>query len=157
MGISLDGQICFGIALDEDVKLPWDNDLFENDPKAWWDHVLGYTPPFELFTPEGEWIDGVEAPEETVSEYFAARRKFREENPPLPIVIVKHCSYEYPMYIIAAKGTYISASRGWPKAIDWAELQSHANGCVVTDFCVEHDIELPEDSKPKWWLCSLYG
>ena len=61
MGVSTDGQICFGIMFDEGFEFPWNGGEDDQDLESWWmEEVCGYKPPFELFTEEGQWIEGME-------------------------------------------------------------------------------------------------
>ena len=36
MGVSTDGQICFGIAFEECTEFPWDSEEYDGDIDAWW-------------------------------------------------------------------------------------------------------------------------
>jgi len=61
MGVSTDGQICYGICVDE-IELPWD-ESYDGDIESWWTfEVLGFKHSFELFTEEGDWIDETPSP-----------------------------------------------------------------------------------------------
>lgn len=87
--------------------------------------------------------------------YFAERQAFKDAHP-LPVDVVLHCSYDYPMYIIAVTGTEHSARRGYPKAIDPAALVVTGEQIeAMKKFCGEHGIEIP--GEPQWYLSSMWG
>lgn len=155
MGVSTDGEISYGIAFEEDFEFPWDGD-HEGDLDDWWLAVNGYKPPFELYDDEGEYINGVRPPQEQFDDCYEAERIFLKDHP-LPVELVNVCSREYPMYIVALKGTVLTASRGFPKTFDPASL-------VVTDeqrntlmeFCRTHSINAV-GVEPGWYLSSYWG
>lgn len=156
MGVSTDGEISYGIPFDEDFEFPWDDELYDGDIEDWWRAVNGYKPPFNLYDERGEPIGGVRPSFERISEYFTPRDAFDKEHP-IPVELVNAQSGEYPAYIIALKGTVLTASRGYPKAFDPASL-------IVTDdqrntlieFCNTHDIDI-DDKEPHWYLSSYWG
>lgn len=157
MGISSDGQLCFGILLTEE-QLPWDEEGYDGFDD-WWLNQCGYKPPFQMFDERGHWLNGVKPPEERLEAYFAHRRAF-EDTHPCPVVLVTHCSYEYPMYIIALPGTDISAWRGHPKKVDKLISSQPADEEIrVLESFVETYLspEHIEDFVAGWWLSSLYG
>ena len=139
MGVSTDGQICFGIAFEEGSEFPWDRDEDADwDIEDWWRRLHGWN---EFWT-------------EADIGYFDRQGTFDAEHP-MPVQLVMHCSYDYPMYILSLPGTLIRASRGYP-----AELPSdmgERDGIPLIDFCEEHGIELSEEQKPCWLLTSLWG
>jgi hypothetical protein len=134
VGISSDGLIAFGIDLGEEglsFLEDFDNDFDE--------YVSGQYP--------------VEAPEgygEEYNEWFEGYKKFADA---YPVDLVMYCSYEYPMYFLAVRGTYQSVSRGY--------CEEFKNPTVTTkqikaleNFCKGHDIEFKE---PKWCIMSMFG
>lgn len=83
---------------------------------------------------------------------FSNLRAFREA---FGVSMTRHCSYEYPMWILSVRGTEKTAYRGYPKEITIDELQvSQGSILRLRDFCEEYGIEWKE---PKWYLCSLWG
>ena len=79
MGTSTDAIICYGIAVDEEAELPWAT-APDGDIDEWWrKEIHGYTPTFELFTPDGNYIDGVEADASRVDAFFAERDAARTQ------------------------------------------------------------------------------
>lgn len=154
MGVSTDGEISYGIGFEEGFEFPWDE--HEGDLDDWWLEVNGYKPPFELYDDEGEYINGVRPPQEQFDACYKAEAAFLKEHP-LPVELVNVCSGEYPMYIVALKGTVLTVNRGFPKTFDPASL-------VVTDeqrnalleFCRTHSIDTG-DLEPGWYLSSYWG
>lgn len=154
MGVSTDGQISYGVAIEEGFELPWAD---HDDIESWWREVVhGYKPPFELYTEDGsEYIGGEKPSSSRISEYYDHRRDFDKDHP-IPIDVVLHCSYDYPMYIIAIKGTTKKAWRGYPVAFLPEELIISEKGEKdLKEFMEKYipDVEF----KPNWYLSSLWG
>jgi len=151
MSISSDGQICFGIALDESEEYPWDDD-FE---RWWFDEVCGYVEPFPLFTEDGGYINPEDQGDQAkTGRYFAHQRTFAEQHP-CPVRLDMHCSYEYPMWILAV-GPKLRAWRGTPVSFEKGDLHvSMADYDALLAFCETHGVQY--EGEPTWWLSSLYG
>lgn len=78
-------------------------------------------------------------------------REFRET---CPADMVMHCSYDYPMYILAVRGTETTASRGYPETLDDALPTVPSEKIdAFKAWCAERGI----DGDPKWILCSMWG
>jgi hypothetical protein len=117
MGVSTDGQICYGIKFDGEYNFPWDDDQWESIDDWWIYGVCGYKNPFEMFDEAGSWIGGARWPEGKIRTYYDTKYDFEKEHP-LPIELVKHCHNDYPMYILAVSSTCLVASRGYPENFD---------------------------------------
>ena len=164
MGVSTDGQICYGIKFEEGYIFPWAARLYDADITAWWLDICGYQPPFELFTEDGYWLNGSEPPAEKIAVYEAAKREFVKTQPPLPVDIVNYCSDDFPMYILAVPRLSISNSRGHPVTFNPLNLTITPAECqVLIDFCVSY-CRPQEDSfdkfpamAPRWYLSSYWG
>lgn len=154
MTTSTNGQICYGVLLEEDQELPWQTKEWWNDIDRWWLFAIqGYKNPFELFTAAGNWIEP-KPTEEKRERYYAARYKFKEQCPSLPVELVNCCSCDCPIYILAIPSSMRSASRGSPEAfkprdLDVSDDEMHA----LLEFCEEHGID---GEGPRWWLSSLW-
>jgi len=136
MGISSNGILVFGIAYEEDENdFPWASCDFE-----------------EWYSRE---VCGVkEADFERCDDYWDARRAAAKS---APVDLVLHCMYDYPMYILAPRNTFVSNSRGFPKEIDVTAYSLEKQAAwrkVLQEFCETHGIFFKE---PKLWLCSLMG
>lgn len=152
MGVSTDGKISYGIEFPEGFYFPW---VDHDDIEDWWLDVNGYKPPFEIYDEEGEYIGGVRPSDETIKAYFESRRIFHEKHP-LPVELVNTCSYDYPMYILALKGTVMTANRGFPKTFDPASLTKGEDPNRLIEFCRTHNIDTG-DKQPAWYLSSFWG
>lgn len=72
-----------------------------------------------------------------------------------PVEVVRHCSYDYPMYILAVRGTKKRASRGYLQEIDPASFVIDGEKIAAAKaFAEARGIEWKD---PKWFLCSLWG
>ena len=149
MGVSTDAIICYGISYEEGYKFPWDH---KNSIEEWWvDDVLGFTPSIQIYDSEGNHLPKVT--EEQINQYWKERRDF-EDKCPLPVELIRHCSWGYPMFIVAVPSTVIYAHRGYPKELNpkHFDLSNH-NIQSFIDFCKKHNIY---EEDPKWWLCSFW-
>ena len=151
MGVSTNGQICFGVMLEEGVELPWGEDIEE-----WWRKVNDFKDVHEPWTEEGEYAEGWEERDPRFKEYYDARREWLKKNP-LPVALVNYCSGDYPMYILAVPETFIQCSRGYPTEISVPDsfIVTIDQATAVLDFIEKYEIEC--DKKMRWWLSSYYG
>jgi hypothetical protein len=154
MSVSSDGILTYGYALEEDAYVPWNDEKYNNDFDVWWMQVNGYKPPHDLYDENGGYRPEITMKEKNENREY--RKQFHDDHPQ-PIQLVQHCSYEYPMYIIAAKETTTLASRGYPRMIELELLTLASNGQadILKEFCDEYDIEVK--GEPAWWLASMYG
>jgi len=163
MTTSTNAIICYGITFPDEYQFPWDTDELtgEDAIKDWWLYkICGYTDPFELYNTEGNWLDGQCPPDERVSEYFQTQRDFLKEHP-VPVSLVCHCSGEYPMWIVTAPGTIITAYRGEPKIIT-SHYATRQHYQLLIEFCSRYCQPLNEYDKmpklaPQWYLSSFWG
>lgn len=166
MGISSDGQICYGVILKDNQEFPWDrrNDNLDGnmyyDFEDWWfKGILGFRNSFELFELDGSFIGGKDPGNEVKNKYFEEYSTFKAAHggkPPLELVT--HCSYDYPMLILAIPGTYFTSARGRPKLIDMEKLSTLVkteDSEKLLKFCAKFKIEY--SGVPSWILSSLLG
>ena len=166
MGSTTYGQICFGVLFPEDYEFPWDSFEGAGGIDEWWrSHVCGYSPPFQVFDREGNYIDGEEPPQEVIDEYYQHRRDFDEEHP-LPFQVV-NCSWvDDPRWVIAVPESCLSAEWGSPtefkpENLAYPALESSAR--KLTEFCKEHCQPWREwnngapNFTPKWYLSGYRG
>ena len=72
-----------------------------------------------------------------------------------PAELQLYCAYEYPMYVLAVRGSEHKVYRGDIKEISPADLEVHPDKIVAFKaWCESADI--PYET-PKWLLCSMYG
>lgn len=114
MGNSTDGMLCYGVKAEEGYEFPWDewseedNDLVYEDPEHWWLDVTGFHQKhLETLKNQGHdaWFE-----------------KMQEHKKSLPFELVNYCSMDCPAYIVAAKGSVITANRGYPVELDIEEI-----------------------------------
>lgn len=161
MGVSTNGQICFGILFEDGYEFPWDGEPFEGDFDEWWLVQNGYKEIPGVWDEKGNQI----GTEEEVKSYFAHKRKFDKEHPP-PVTLVDYCSCDYPMYILAVPSSERVNHRGYPRAFNPSDLQvSPKEVDALLKFCkdfgikpeIDEDDKDGDDGKPKWWLSSYWG
>lgn len=136
MGTSTDAILAFGFDLGEDVP---ENLLPDGDFDEFVKEQAGLTSPKHSNYESEEW-----------KEHFAACRKAVEQ---FPVDLITHCSYEYPMYFLAVRGTEQKAWRGSPRSVDAPEM-SGKQILELKRFCEKHEIEWQE---PKWHIFSMWG
>ncbi len=154
MGVSTDEQIAYGVAFDEGTEFPWDTGTFDGDIENWWREIKGYKPPFKLYDDNG-YIGEKRPPEKKITEYYNHRSSWDKANP-IPVQLVNTCSCDYPMYMLAVRGTVKEASRGCPKRFEPTELVvEQENREALIAFMKEHSIE--GGSEPGWYLSSYWG
>lgn len=155
MGQSTDAQLCYGIAFDEGTEFPWTDDKYDNDIDDWWLTIQGFKPTVEIYDEEGNWLNGVSRDDKAVGAYYNERAEFRRTMKPLPVELVTHCSCDYPMHILAVKGTLVTASRGHAEEIDVNMLGVWPRDeAALLNFCDDYGIEY--ETGPRWWLSSLW-
>jgi hypothetical protein len=154
MGVSTDGQICFGIPFDDGYSFPWDNGDFSGDIEDWWRIINGYKSPFELYDEDGEYIDGVEPTRKQTNEYYDAQNKWDREHP-MPVSLVNYCSGDCPMWMLAVPESFKNNSRGCPEKFDPKDLTVSQEAIdKLLKFCKDYDIEY--EGEPAWYLTSLW-
>ena len=150
MGVSTDGQICYGIAFEEDFAFPWGDNLEE-----WWTYkVHGFKHSLELFDADGSYLNGRKPTAAETERYYGERRAFNATIP-LPVQLVNYCSGDYPMYALAVPSTVLTASRGNPTVFEPSALTvTRSEKDALLKFLADHNIEAP--SEPAWLLTSLW-
>ena len=154
MGVSTNGQICYGITFDAGYEFPWDLDDYQGDIEEWWlCKIHGYKPSFEIYDAKGNYINGKTPPEEEINRYFAEKHEFAKTRP-LPVELINYCSGDYPMYALAVPGTVVTALRGDPTEFEPAALMVDAEKlAALMRFCAAHGLE----GEPRWLLTSYWS
>jgi hypothetical protein len=152
MGVTTNGQLCFGIVLPEETELPWED--HEDGFEAWWRAENGFTND-DIWGEDGERRPGITGKD--IDAFFERERAFDAVHP-APVEIVNYCSGEYPMVIIAARGTVKTARRGHPVkiiAVDMMTVNLHA----ADDLREFVETYFPEHlgPGPEWYLSSYWG
>ncbi len=139
MGVSTDAILAFGIDIGEEIPEAieaLDLDDFDLDCLA--DHEGGLVWRAD-FTPEEENAYG---------------KKARELHDAYPVELIIHCSYDYPMYIVAAKDSRYYASRGYSKTINPSDLKVKQEDIdALKAWCKKYNVE----GEPEWLLFSMWG
>ena len=164
MTVATDAIICFGIAFEEDTEFPWDDDKYDGDMDNWWLEVRGWQPSKQIYNEEGNYIDGVEPPQEDIDRYHHERTRFLEMNP-YPVELVRHCHHKEAMYILAVPGRTMSARRGYPKTFTKHDIfVSSGEELNLLSFCQEFGLEYDEApitvesiGLASWHLASYWG
>lgn len=153
MGMSTDGQVCYGVVFDDGYEFPWDD---YDDIEEWWlKKVNKFKPSVEIWNSEGNYIGGVRPPEAVVDAYYTEKKKFAE-SVPLPVELVNYCSADYPCYMLAVPSTVRTASRGNPTKLSPESLQVKPSEiAALTEFCEKYGLTFIEG--PDWFLTSYWG
>lgn len=163
MGVSTDGILCFGISYPSDYEFVWDKEPYDEIDDWWLREIQKYKDPFKLYSEEGGYINDIKPSKSRKDEYYDARREFEKTMEPLPVELVVHCSYDYPMYIVSLKNSVTNASRGSPQIIDPRELEIDVNDTLnLIEFCDKYckpigEYDEPVKLEPHWYLCSIWG
>lgn len=70
------------------------------------------------------------------------------------IILVTHCSYDYPMYILGINETECTAWRGSPVKIKSLSIDPEWD-IKIKSFIKKYKIKTTKSIG--WWLCSIYG
>lgn len=156
MGTTTDGEISYGIYFDEGFEFPWSTDEWEDDFDEWWLIESGWKwNKQKPFDEDGNYALGIDRNHPLTKEYFDSRHIWRDSHP-CPVELVNYQSGECPAYIIAFRGSVITARRGYPELIDPTRLNgTEEMSATLTGFCAKHGIE--HETGPQWYLSSYWG
>lgn len=153
MGLSTDGQICYGVKFDEGFEFPWGDDDFDE----WWLEVNNFVPSKILYDERGEYPNGVKPSAEDIKAYFEERHNFIEKIGKPPLSLVNYCSGDYPSYILAVPATEKTANRGYPTLLTKEDFNVDEDQReALLAFCDKYGIEYSPDAIG-WWLSSYMG
>ncbi len=155
MGLSTDGEISYGVRLEDDVELPWDEE-YGGDIDNWWLYeVLEYIETESPFDENGEYKNGVRD-EALIKRWRNEKSAFEDSHPKCPYQLVNVCSGDYPNYILAISGTVKTANRGYPKQFNPSALiVTSEQTQALIDFCKKYKIQT--EAEPSWYLSSYMG
>ena len=122
MEISSDSQICYGINIGQNNRLPWLNEKWDYQPENWWFYgICKYRPLVERLNNSDTYIDP----------------KFKKDNP-IPVDIIRYgASYEYSRYIIAVLGTHQKNCKEDATEIKIRDISKNEKQKVI-DFCKKY-------------------
>lgn len=168
MGVSTNGNICYGIPFKEDQRFPWDEEPYHGDLEKWWYREIAGIPYYQegIFSNEtGDYMPGkTQADADAAYKVWAKKRDaYIAEQGPIWIEDLNYCSGGVPMIMLALKKTCLVARRGYPELFDPTELVvSDEDRQRLIDFCREHvkpsEDEWPEypELEPCWYLSSYW-
>lgn len=135
MGVSSDGILVFGFVVDDEGDAPVF--MFDDEGEQIYDEFDDFLIDREL---------GLAGED---------RKVVQDALKAYPLAMTIYCSYEYPCYILAIRGTETNVSRGSTKEIDPKEMVIPQEKIdFLKNFCEKYDIDYEE---PKWLLASMYG
>jgi hypothetical protein len=143
------GQICYGFLFEADTEFPWSDSRWEGDHEAWWRDVNGYEPLEDPYTATGEYKPGYSYDDPRISEYYAHRAAWTQENP-FPVELVEYCDYDESMMIIAVQSSLRTCELGEPTIILGTLTVTGDEVQVLIHFCNQYGIEFQQNCK--WWL-----
>jgi len=136
MGVSTDAILTFGIDLNDELPAFLTNAETEEEHDDL-DDFLAHEAGLTDWRAEG---------------HYEKKRALVES---CPVEIVRHCSGEYTMYILAVRGTVRTAYRGHLTEIDPTSLVVSPEKIVsFKKWCEDHGVEYQE---PKWFLVSFWN
>ena len=139
MGVSTDAILAFGFDLGEELpeSLMGDNEHFDFD--EWFESQVFDVSPPDHEDYQRDW-----------PEYWQAKRSAIAA---LPYEVITHCSYDYPMYFLAARGSDTRAKRGYPAGVSTPDV-APATIEAMRKFCDDYGIQW---ERPRWMIFSLWG
>jgi hypothetical protein len=82
------------------------------------------------------------------AEYWAAKKSVVDG---VGVTLVRHCSCDYPLYILAVKVSQKTASRGFPIVFEGDIIHEEEWKNTLETFCLKTGIPM---QAPSWILCS---
>ncbi len=152
MGVSTNGQICFGLLYEEGFEFPWNEDGQELED--WWRDVCEYKPSKEVYDSKGDHLPGIGKAD--IDAYYAERRAWDEAHP-CPVAEVNVCSGDCPIYILAIPSTVKTARRGYPEVLAPDLDFQFKPGAREAFLSFIQAYELQTDAVPAWYLSSLWN
>ena len=148
MGVSTDAILAFGFDLgdNDEIHIAERFGVTDSEAQADFDFDGWVAEKAGAIYPAGH--SGIDSPEYKV---FAAARDAAINACPVELVI--HCSYDYPMYFLALRGTKVRAWRGSPVQVQTPTPSGHPL-TAMRQFCAHHGIAWEE---PQWHIFSLWG
>lgn len=157
MSVSTNAYLCYGIVFPEEYEFPWDAEPYHGDIDEWWLwEAIKFKPTVEVFTPEGNYLEGMNEKHPLVEQYYEEQDALIASNP-LPVELVNYCSASYPQYILAAPSTIKVARRGNPTTIssEYLDVPEKAYRDLLA-FVILHKLTF-NGMNPGWVLASYWG
>lgn len=146
MGQSTDALLMYGFEIgdSEDGPMFWEDEPDEDDAPEWETFVAA-----KLGVPHPGDYSEDKLPEFQV--YWEAKRQVIAE---LGVEIERHCSGDYPIYVLTVKDSVSRAWRGDAKTFDVLPIAEPDWDQQLRSFCELVGIE---PKKPTWLLASYWG
>lgn len=150
MGQSTDAILFYGILVtgeDQSPECPWEGQEMLDESASWSSFDDVYMLKAGLIGPEPSYEDE----RAKWDKWLEKKMKVK-----IPVEWFSHCSGEYPMWAMAARGLRFSASRGYPHTFEGAlgvlDAQANLDALkAIEDACTLMGIEFKE---PEWHLVS---
>lgn len=154
MGVDFYGKLVYGIAISEDVKLPWDKEEFDGDPENWWAvEIHKFKPSVKIWDEHGEWLLGIDTDSPEYKAYFMEWGKEKETHP-LPVMVVWCGTYDDPSIIISVEDLEIESYWGEFVKVDTLRISPEYDK-TISGFVKKY---IPEEkSPPSWYLTGIMG
>lgn len=174
MGQSTDAILFYGYCWDDEGATLIGQD---EDDESEWEEVIavreGHTNPWDLYRSSGAEAEHMKLPygpqrdaafdewkksfdfDSLTEKWYAAKAEIKDR---YKVAISSHCSCEYPMPYIYVTGTKTRASRGYPKQIDPAKMDTQDYPWqwddALSTFTDDLGIDLSGAKGPGWFLVS---
>lgn len=159
MGNNADGQISFGLLIDEDFTLPWDSSTWEDEGiDHWWRDINGFVDKHTPFNKEGNYAEGWSQDDPRFKEHYDRRTEWLVDHP-LPVDVINYCNGDQPMYLLAVPGVGKRCSWGDPELFTLQELCASIipeKVDALIAFVKKYEIDTIY-GKPQWFLTSYWG
>jgi hypothetical protein len=143
MGISTDAILAYGYDLGYDPVPTWWSNLSEEEQENEGFADLAKTQMLASIGFTEKWAKGNEG-------YFDRKREAKKQ---LGVEVIYYCSYDYPMYILAAKE--FRAYRGDVEIIDSLDIDLDWDDKLKSAL---KSLEIkPINEHPQWMLVSMWG
>lgn len=152
MGVSTNGQICFGLIFDEGHEFPWN--AAGQGLDDWWRDQSGYKPSKVVYDDSGNYMPGIT--KDDIDAHYKERREWDAAHP-CPVEEVNYCSGDCEMFILAIPATVKTARRGYPVVIN-RDLDFEfkpGDRKAFLDFIEKY--ECYGEHLPAWYLSSLWN
>jgi hypothetical protein len=155
MGISNNAILAFGFSLEENKptcleKRDCNSDSYDEDEGDSFESFDEMIVNRKLTPPPGEYQYESQTKSSLWIEYH---KKANELEKACPVTLEWFCSYDYPMFFIALKGTVSTAHRGYVKNVELKTI-SQSELDAFRKFCEDYNIEWKE---PSWSIFSMNG
>lgn len=141
MGVSTNAIVCYGLRTDwlEYERLPLGPDTWKVQPPDGW-----------AWDAEQEiWVYAED-------HEYAGEETNLEDLDTEDVTLLEHCSSSSPCWIVAINGSRIKARRGFPVRLTLPAVKPDWDEKLLA-FAKRWGIDLDEDEKPGWILCSWWS